>query len=1078
MLVNIILSTFVLLLQEIRTLESASTTHRIVYQTFFDNLLTNCYGKCTLSPTEYTGVTSNVRCEGNNVRLKCEANHVIRVSYAFYGELEPGQELCKDASTVLEQCRKDVLNIVSKDCNGRDFCLFTIDNDRFGKFCQAKYFYLDIRHLCEFRPSTMANNHFPTTTSSAVTTRVKTTTEKSTKLKPITIFNEKTSKSTNIRTRDFEGESTSPIYTTKGRRPDVKETKSSQSPSSTSQSSSSTTSSSSPVTTHVPVSSPGTSVKRTTPGKNSPALNIDTSSATNGGRQAANSTHLALAVILSIFIALVLSVCFILDHCRREKRRQALIKSRESEAEEGRMENGSPMAFDLRRGPGRPKNGSRCNSAVANGSVKRSMSHSLEDLNHNSEEKDDRLPLIPIAAPKLREVTPDEFKESAFITRSSTIDLLPPPPEELLADTPQFDKSGFLDDDDSETSTLSIPPPVGFGDFDVKDSILNPANVQPVVKVTSPTPTNSSVSSSHVGVANCGTILRSVPKIENSKRLNNEFFPEGPPSSHDSNLLQNSVSVQTNDLRDGYDRQSKVENPGLVSMRSPHFEATDVYATTDKVSNVGYINLHEISAHDSEHIKSRQRKKNERSIIGSITSPKAEAIGAHIESNAQRNEPSQKRGRLLVIKSPGESERKTDKYVDRAAEKLDRGRAEHETDSKSVGDVLLESGKSVLRRKSSADVADIPNGNLKQRRKEDFERQRRYSSNFSGKADVTRDGKSDLRGDSRADTMSETSSCASNVDSESTAVLPRYDADNKQIFAVPKHRCGMGHKHPCVCIPLRTGSSSFICACLESAKQKSSKCCKENCTDDNSGAPYSSQRHLSGRGLATDTLKRKTYNGNLKRVSSLENLSTDKKIPKPGTTSVAKSLKSKEGGPGISFDLSNTQGTSQDHRSKTLPILQSKLKQKANGDGVKTLNRSFDKDLARRNEPKMIPVIVHSSSIMRGNGKPRFEKNMEKLEGKSAPSRSGLSRSVRSEDSDSSERSDSIDGHLSKSLPSTPTSSRRNKHGRLSPICETTGRKAVDNQTDTKSWPKRSPRFRIQVVESIHYDKRQRSNEV
>ena len=90
----------------------------------------------------------NFRCEGTKVRLKCHRGYVISVSFAFYGELEAGQEVCKDVSSLLEQCRKDVSEIVGKDCDGKGLCLFTVDNHRFGKFCEGQYFYLDIRHSC------------------------------------------------------------------------------------------------------------------------------------------------------------------------------------------------------------------------------------------------------------------------------------------------------------------------------------------------------------------------------------------------------------------------------------------------------------------------------------------------------------------------------------------------------------------------------------------------------------------------------------------------------------------------------------------------------------------------------------------------------------------------------------------------------------------------------------------------------------------------------------------------------------------------------------------------------------------
>ena len=82
------------------------------------------------------------------MRLKCHKYHVIKISLAFYGELDPGQELCKDVSSVLEQCRKDVTQIVRSDCDNKQHCLFKIDQKRFKAYCQAIYYYLDVRHTC------------------------------------------------------------------------------------------------------------------------------------------------------------------------------------------------------------------------------------------------------------------------------------------------------------------------------------------------------------------------------------------------------------------------------------------------------------------------------------------------------------------------------------------------------------------------------------------------------------------------------------------------------------------------------------------------------------------------------------------------------------------------------------------------------------------------------------------------------------------------------------------------------------------------------------------------------------------
>ena len=782
----------------------------------------------------------------------------------------------------------------------------------------------------------------------------------------------------------------------------------------------------------------------------------------------ANSTHLVLAIILSIFIALVISICFLLDHSRRQARMRSRKQPREEcgGAEDSPpMENGSPVGYDLPlEPPSRPK--SSVSLPIANGNAKRLSTRSLDDFNHNTAGGGEFFPLLPVVAHSLNSIHRESSREISHV-HSSLIDHLPPPPEELLLDSPRQDMAGYLDDNESEASTVSIPPPVGFADADVVNK--STPDMKAELQIKSPSPGSNSAASNYRTLPNSHKSFR--PKVENAQRLNNEFCSEISAVSHDHNLLHNSVSVQTNDLRENSDKRSRSDNAGHVSMKSPFLEVSDTYATTDDISKIAAIDLRELSLtemYDMRRIppKSTTNEKfaNEQRIV-SLTDRLSDENTIDLTNEALKalackhdSDQSAKKGKLVVIKSSKEkSGEKESGYV-----KLDTS----ESKSGLIGKYHATEKETLL---SEFLPANSPNeGNA-------FDDSRikgvQVNGSIGAKWSSNRPlGESLMKTDEKADHMASVSS----VDSDSS-VLPRYDEVSNQIFAVPKHRCGMGHTHKCFCIPLRTGSSSFICSCLENAKYKSSKCCVENCPEEvkSTGVPYSSQRTSNWRGLATDLPKRKTYNGSsIKRSSSLEHIDH---IPSK-FADVKKSHKDEDKDI-ICTDKIEKSSRFSDGRSSTLPHLQSKLKKgNATCSGSKTLDRvHWASAPSARQDPKLIPVIVHTT---RNKQVPRFEKSTDRLSDRvKSIIHSDTFRSNRSDDSDSSDRSGSTEGR-SISLPTTPVEKRRKKNGhhRLSPISENATKKP--STQEHKPWPKRSPRFRIQVVESVHYDKRKRANEV
>ena len=743
-----------------------------------------------------------------------------------------------------------------------------------------------------------------------------------------------------------------------------------------------------------------------------------------------------LAIILSVFIAMVLVICFVLDHCRRQRRYAALKESNEADyvaATDPPLENGhSPMAdMDMRRGQTRPKSKLRSGILVTNGSVGQQISRSLDEINHNMSHSSERLSLIPLTA-SLGSV--NQIEETSFLLQASMSDGLPPPPDELLHDSPHQTRVLFHD---SDSSTISIPPPPqGFGDSDNENA---ESNLNPEVIITSPT--NGSVFSAQT-FPRSGPLLKITPKLNNNKRLNNEMHHGSSTLPRDGNLLQNHVSIQTNDLSQGYDKLSRIENPGQVSMRSPQFELPDLFCCPDQVSEVGYLDsIDEMIIRKLKANQQLQQQANNQSILMDLkddvksasircSSPPDSKRGGTPEGLDLRGKA--KKGQLMVLKSGN-------------AECARRNKANHNANCDSSTGIR--------------DSNPVP-------RYEESERDRSFEPSGSQSE--------------RSSGLTEESHYKSGVETLQAATTNNDEASSSrkaQTFAVPKHKCGLGHSHSCVCTPLRTGSNSYICCCLEKAKNKETVCCVEDCPDQAvnqfaetgrsyspvaaTGKPYSSARPL--RGAQTETLKRKN-NRDVKLSSSLTDLSQAHAAKDTSKRKFKTSTLPRENG--SAFTASPA--------SATLPRIHASVDQKPR-DG------DFSMSLDRRWHPangKTTKSADQPTATVKSTKKARFERtnSLDRETPKSA--RSKIPSIIRSaESSDSSDKSDgSIDALQSKSLPTSPTRKARLKNGkvRLSPISED----SIRSQRNKAPGRGSLPRFKIQVVQSLHTNKHHPIKEV
>ena len=861
----------------------------------------------------------------------------------------------------------------------------------------------------------------------------------------------------------------------------------------------------------------------------------------------------------------MLSICFILDHCRRVKRRKLLLKLEEEAEQRDNQEtgNGPQMLgdYEMREVFFRSMNKPRHNAVSMNGTIPRydTDRDSLEgdEPNHSSILVNDRQPLLTASMVSIGERNGIYSERNGMIAdrnelRKSSTSMgsagLPPPPKELLEDSPLSltpREPTPLDDEDSDSSTISLRPPPGFSDSD--DDHQDTDHGRPAVVITSPTPTNSSLGSSTQTGSLQGTLPRSSPvnvlpnrRVPIAKKLNNEVVVEHvmikrPDGSH--NLLQNSVSVQTNDLKQPDLYFGKINNPGHVTMNpgsmslkqsyysnrdhlirvSPFLDSPDTYLKADLPSELGETDSYNIENEtcktprqipavdfvdsvapvDQCEVKSallceRQGKwDSDRARYVSSSDDTEAASSADNEtpvstassaaSSTLQTRP-QKKGRLWIIRSH--------KSLDSGLWGTDDNR--HESDRFGTPDARVDNPNVPVTKEeelpllldTSADSMDTSNKYMPTLNQASSHRVMKLSNSDS----------------------------ENSVSSSNTPRTNNKQAGNKHIFAVPKHRCGSGHEHSCVCVPLRTGSNSFTCQCLEKAKYGSLSCCVEDCAElkEHTGTPYSPQPRAKSNTLGGQGTKKRC--SSLLRSPSLRDENDDKGTETKNELN-EKRLTEESGYQSMgSFSANGEDPAPRGQKvsnvvdgSATTPRLPSKSNIKSQSSvNVMSLDRIPNRSKRFKNtgapEPKLIPVIVHSSKSRNGK-KPRFEgqypvdirpseSTSEDTDHKDNIKVVVRSKSPRIRRGRSLERSDSLDksdikqpDKLPKKRPQEHNTIVRDplKNGniRLSPICEDLAKDGSPTSSSRASprVPGKLPRF-VQIVQTLDVNQNKKVNKV
>ena len=385
----------------------SSKANRVVFQSFLlaEGETVQCYGGCNLRQEFNVS-----RCEGRKVKFSCKPGYLINISVAMLGKLNPELHICTDKQSL--DCSKDIATELRTTCNRRSTCAVDVTNNQLGNSCgKVKYLAMDIQYVCEIKSTTnvpsrlFSTNRFPTTTTT-ITTTITRSRETPSKPNP---SNEavKTIPTTNV--IELTAITTLPHFTEAG---------------------------------HTLYNVTFVVTKNTKDSDMFWSMTAYTA-ITNSEFMRRHKTHLALALLLSMFVGMVLCLCFSLDYCRRTKRKRSkglkeskvtLVPDFQIVESNERIELINPKMMEIIT-----LNGSlprhkmlSCNEggyindddeddvyAVSTPFFKRSLEHKL--LIHNHMDPKQERPFSPSTLPP----PPKHFLHE--ISSSSSNELLPPP---------------------------------------------------------------------------------------------------------------------------------------------------------------------------------------------------------------------------------------------------------------------------------------------------------------------------------------------------------------------------------------------------------------------------------------------------------------------------------------------------------------------------------------------------------------------------------------------------------------------------------------------------------------------------
>ena len=270
--------------------------NRVVFQTF---LLTGgesvqCYGRCEKDLKDTSIQTFKMmRCDGRKLRYGCKSGYQINIHLAKLGRLNPYLDICRSKQSF--DCAKDATAEVKASCNGKTQCVIDVTNDQRRNACgKIKYISMDIQYICKIRAKLpIAKNltdEAPTTTrkTTVITTKENTSDKKIVKMIPIS------TKSYELSTTDMNMSPSSIIVTSRHF----------------------TKSDGGQMTYYNNIALQNNKDTKMFWSLTAYKLISDSEFMKN------NKIHLAMALVLSMFVGMLMCLCFFFDHCRRLKKKR------------------------------------------------------------------------------------------------------------------------------------------------------------------------------------------------------------------------------------------------------------------------------------------------------------------------------------------------------------------------------------------------------------------------------------------------------------------------------------------------------------------------------------------------------------------------------------------------------------------------------------------------------------------------------------------------------------------------------------------------------------------------------------
>ena len=148
-----------------------SRMNRVVFQSFMmtgslDSETVQCYGKCKENHNDVRQKVNVTRCDGRRIRFSCMYGYSIKIHFATLGTLDPEFDICSYKEPL--ECSRNISLKIQERCKHVHMCTVNVQNYHVESKCRsAKYTAVDINYSCEIKTTT----EIPTTEITTSTTK-------------------------------------------------------------------------------------------------------------------------------------------------------------------------------------------------------------------------------------------------------------------------------------------------------------------------------------------------------------------------------------------------------------------------------------------------------------------------------------------------------------------------------------------------------------------------------------------------------------------------------------------------------------------------------------------------------------------------------------------------------------------------------------------------------------------------------------------------------------------------------------------------------------------------------------------